>query len=62
MPEQYEIDWDKVATLDDMKRVIAVLDIRIDSNAPCLPSIKDLVKPTEPIKFSLEETPQTGDN
>lgn len=40
----YVIDWDKVKTVDDMKRVLAVLRIAFEPDCPHLELIQDLVK------------------
>lgn len=40
----YVIDWDKVQTLDDMKRIIAAIDITFEPDSPRLESVKDLVR------------------
>jgi len=40
----YVIDWSKVQTLDDMKRIIAAIDITFEPNSPRLESVKDLVQ------------------
>jgi len=40
----YVIDWSKVQTLDDMKRIIAAVQITFERDSPMLDSIKDLVR------------------
>ena len=40
----YVIDWDKVQTLDDMKRIIMAVDITFEPDSPLLESVKDLVR------------------
>jgi len=40
----YVIDWSKVQTLDDMKRIIAAVQITFEPDSPMLDSIKDLVR------------------
>jgi hypothetical protein len=42
--ERYLIDWNKVQTLDDMKRLIAAVNISFEPNNPNIESIKDLVR------------------
>ena len=46
----YVIDWSKVQTLDDMKRVVAAMQISFDGNTE---SIKDLVR----LEEILQEKP-----
>ena len=43
--DYYIVDWEKVQTLDDMKRLLAALGVLFGSNTPNLESIKDLVRP-----------------
>lgn len=40
----YVIDWDKVQTLEDMKRIISTINISFEPNTPNLENIKDLVR------------------
>jgi len=40
----YVIDWSKVQTLDDMKRIITAVQITFEPDSPMLDSIKDLVR------------------
>lgn len=40
----YVVDWDKVQTLDDLKRIIAAVDITFELDSPHLKSIKDLLR------------------
>jgi len=40
----YVIDWTKVKTLDDMKRLIAAAQISFEPNNPNIGNIKDLVR------------------
>jgi len=40
----YVIDWSKVQTLDDMKRIISAVQISFAPDNPMLDSIKDLVR------------------
>lgn len=40
----YVIDWDKVKTLGDMKRIIAAIGITFELGDPSLENIKDLVR------------------
>lgn len=42
--DHYVIDWSKVQTLDDMKRLIAAMQITFEPNNPNIESIKDLVR------------------
>lgn len=40
----YKIDFDKVKTLEDVKRILKVLDLGLEPNHPKLKDIEDLVK------------------
>lgn len=40
----YVIDWDKVLTLDDVKRVLKAMDIAFEPDYLNLDDIRDLVK------------------
>lgn len=42
--ERYVIDWDKVQTLDDMKRLLAAFNVWFTPNNPNLKNIEDLVR------------------
>ena len=44
IPLHYAIDWDKIQTLEDIKRVIKSLDIRLTEEAYAESDIKDLLK------------------
>ena len=39
----YVIDWDKVKTLEDMKRLLEAMQIAFEPDNSCLKSIEDLV-------------------
>lgn len=39
----YVIDWEKVKTLDDIKRILKALDIGFEPNNPNVDAIMDLV-------------------
>ena len=39
----YVIDWDKVQTLDDLKRIVAAVQITFEPNNSHIENIKDLV-------------------
>jgi hypothetical protein len=43
MSEYYKIDWDKVQTVDDIKRLLVVLDIKISPKAYQFSTISDLL-------------------
>lgn len=40
----YEIDFDKVQSIEDIKRILIALDIRFSPSYPALNSIIDLIK------------------
>ena len=40
----YQIDWDKVKSFEDLKRIIMAFDISFTSSAKYFDTIKDLVK------------------
>ena len=40
----YVIDWEKVQTLDDMKRILAAVNIAFEPDDSRLSSIKDFVR------------------
>ncbi len=40
----FVIDWEKVQTLDDLKRLIAAMDITFEPNNTNVENIKDLVQ------------------
>ena len=40
----YVIDWDKVQSLEDMKRLISAMNITFEPDCPRLESVKDLVR------------------
>lgn len=42
-PDHYVIDWSKIQTLDDIKRLIAAVQISFEPNNPNIESIKDLL-------------------
>jgi hypothetical protein len=44
--DRYVVDWDKVQTLDDMKRLIVAAEMKItfEPNNPNIGRIKDLVR------------------
>ena len=42
--DHYVVDWEKVQTIDDIKRVLAALSIAFEPNSPALESVKDLVR------------------
>jgi len=42
--QHYVIDWDKVKTLEDMKRIIAAVQITFEPDHPYLEGVKDLVR------------------
>jgi hypothetical protein len=42
--QHYVIDWDKVQTLDDLKRIVASIQFSFEPNCPQIESIKDLVQ------------------
>lgn len=46
-PNRYVIDWDKVRTLDDIKRLLRSLEIVFVENFPNLEQIRDLVRPKD---------------
>ena len=48
----YVIDWDKVKTLDDMKRLIKAMNIAFEPDCGTLKGIEDLVR--------LEPKPTVG--
>lgn len=48
-PHRYVIDWEKVKTLDDMKRLVAAMNITFERDVN-IASIQDLVR--------LEEKPK----
>lgn len=42
--DHYVIDWEKVQTIEDIKRVLAALNIAFEPNSPALKSVMDLVR------------------
>ena len=42
--QHYVIDWDKVNSIDDLKRLIAVMCIAFEPDNPHLHFVRDLVK------------------
>lgn len=42
--QHYVIDWDKVQALDDMKRLLAAMQITFEPDNKGIESIKDLVR------------------
>ncbi|MDO8715710.1 MAG: hypothetical protein Q7J73_02740 [Dehalococcoidales bacterium] len=60
----YAIDWDKVQTLDDVKRLFAAIQITFEPNNPMLPTILDLVheemKPQFGVSLSNSVGPAIG--
>ena len=47
----YKIDFDKVNTIEDIKRILKVLDLGLEPNHPNLKDIEDLVKLEEKQSF-----------
>jgi hypothetical protein len=47
----YKIDFDKVNTIEDIKRILKVLDLGFEPNHPNLKDIEDLVKLEEKQSF-----------
>ena len=41
---QYVIDWDKVQSLDDMKRLLMAVEFTFEPNSPNVESIIDLLR------------------
>ena len=41
--DHYVIDWEKVKTLDDIKRLLSAMQIAFEPNNPHLKNVKDLV-------------------
>ena len=42
--DHFVIDWEKVQTVDDLKRLIAAMQISFEPNDPNLSTVQDLVK------------------
>ena len=42
--QHYIIDWEKVKTLDDLKRIFAAMHIGVEPDCMPMYSIKDLVR------------------
>lgn len=42
--QHYKIDFDKVQTIEDIKRLLKAIDIGFEPNNPRLKDIEDLVK------------------
>lgn len=45
--DHYVIDWDKVKTVEDLKRLIAAMQIAFEPNNPNLELVRDLVRRQE---------------
>jgi len=43
--EKYDIDWDKVNTLEDIKQVLELLELTVSSWHPQFSETKHLLKP-----------------
>jgi len=49
----YKIAWDKVQTLDDIKKILQALDLAFEPNCPSLILIKDYVVLQDKPKYSI---------
>ena len=42
--QHYVIDWEKVQTLDDIKRLLTAMEISFEPNSPHIASVEDLLR------------------
>ena len=59
--KRYEIDWDKVQTLDDIKLILAPLEITYGPEFPYLDKMKHILKDQTPGSSTQPPQEETND-
>lgn len=54
----FYLDWRKIRTLDDIKRVLMTLEVKYPRNSPSLQDVFDLVSDTPPPSMTSASVPR----